>query len=235
MGEAFTSQPRFCRNCTRPSLPDTDGAPVDAQMVKTNVAAVDVTLRIQRYKDITLVVEVIDGGGATVDTSSIKIEPEIIRISGNETMLEKIEDTLVLGTIDLSKMMVDTKMKFDIVLPENVTNESNVEEATVEVKFPALRIRTLSISEIEAINVPEGLEAEMITQKLEIKIRGPIALVERIRASDIKVTVDFAEAEMGTATMRADVTIDSKFLDVGIVGTYQVSATLREPLEELAE
>ena len=204
-------------------------------MVTTNVVAVDVTLRIQRYKDITLMVEVIDGGGATVDTSSIRIEPEIIRISGNETMLEKIEDTLVIGTIDLSKLLVDTTLNFDIVLPENVTNESNVEDAQVIVKFPALRTRTLSIAQIEAINVPEGLEAEMITQKLEVMFRGPIAQVERIKTTDIKVIVDFADAEMGTATMRADVTIDGKFVDVGIVGTYQVSATLREALEEVAE
>lgn len=217
------------------TLCDAAGEPVDAGMVTTNVVAVDVTLRIQRYKDITLMVEVIDGGGATVDTSSIRIEPEIIRISGNETMLEKIEDTLVIGTIDLSKLLVDTTLNFDIVLPENVTNESNVEDAQVIVKFPALRTRTLSIAQIEAINVPEGLEAEMITQKLEVMFRGPIAQVERIKTTDIKVIVDFADAEMGTATMRADVTIDGKFVDVGIVGTYQVSATLREALEEVAE
>lgn len=217
------------------TLCNASGEPVDAQMVKTNVSAVDVTLRIQRYKDITLMVEVIDGGGATEETSYIKIEPEIIRISGNETMLEKIEDTLVIGTIDLSKLLVDTSLSFDINLPENVTNESNVEEARVIVKFPALRTRTISITNIEAINVPEGLEAEMITQKLEVKFRGPIAQVERIKAADIKVTVDFANAELGTATMRADVTIDGKFVDVGVVGTYQVSATLREALEEVAE
>ena len=217
------------------TLCDKEGTPVDAQMIKTNVGAVDVTLRIQRYKDITLKVEIIDGGGATAETSSITIVPEKIRISGNETMLEKIEDTLVIGTIDLSKLLVDTKQKFDIILPENVTNESNVEEATVEVKFPNLRVKTMSITEITAINVPEGLEAEMITQKLEIKVRGPIVLIERIRATDIHVTVDFSNAELGTATMRADVTIDSKFVDVGVVGNYQVSATLRESLEAVAE
>lgn len=47
--------------------------------------------------------------------------------------------------------------------------------------------------------------------------------------------MDFANAELGTATIRADVTINSTFKDVGIVGTYQVSATLQEPVEEVAE
>ena len=211
------------------------GEPVDAQMVTTNIGEVDVTLRIQRYKDITLEVEVIDGGGATKRTSSINIEPKVIRISGNETMLDKIEDTMVIGTVDLSKLLEDTQLTFDISLPENVTNESNVSEAVVDVKFPNLRIKTLNVTQINAVNVPEGLEVDMITQKLEIKVRGPIAMVERIKASDITVTVDFANAELGTATMRAEVSIASGFIDVGIVDTYQVSATLREPVEEVTE
>ena len=217
------------------TLCDEAGNPVDAKMVKTNVGQVDVTLRIQRYKDIELKVEVVDGGGATEKTSAITILPDKIRISGNETMLEKIEDVLVIGTIDLSKLLEDTQLTFDIVLPENVTNESNVTEATVDVKFPNLRIKTLNITQINAVNVPEGMEVDMITQKLEIKVRGPIALVERVKASDISVTVDFSLAELGTATMRADVIVGGKFLDLGVVGTYQVSATLREIVEEIKD
>lgn len=208
------------------------GEPVDAQMVKTNVGEVELTLRIQRYKDIKLEVEVIDGGGATEKTSSIKVTPEKIRISGNETLLEKIEDTMIIGTVDLSKLLEDTQLTFPITLPESVTNETNLTEAIVDVKFPSLRIKKLNVTDITAVNVPEGLEVDMITQMLEIKVRGPIALVEAIRESDISVTVDFSQAELGTATMRADVTIDSNFTDVGIVGTYQVSATLQEPQKE---
>ena len=217
------------------TLCDAGGSPVDAEMVKTNVGEVDLTLRIQRYKDITLKVEVIDGGGATEKTSAIKIDPEKIRISGNDILLDKIEDVMVIGTIDLSKLLEDTQLTFPITLPDSVTNETNVTEAVVDVKFPNLQIKTLSVSNIVPINVPEGLEVDMITQKLEIKFRGPIAMVQKIKLEDISVTVDFANAELGTATIRADVAINSNFKDVGIVGTYQVSATLQEPVEELAE
>ena len=217
------------------TLCDAGGSPVDAQMVKTNVGEVELTLRIQRYKDITLMVEVIDGGGATEKTSSIKIDPEKIRISGNDILLDKIEDVMVIGTIDLSKLLEDTQLTFPITLPDSVTNETNVTEAVVDVKFPNLQIKNLGVTNIEPINVPEGLEVDMITQKLEIKIRGPIAMVQKIKPDDISITVDFANAELGTATIRADVTINSTFKDVGIVGTYQVSATLQEPVEELAE
>ncbi len=211
------------------TLCDRDGEPVDSQMVKTNVGEVDITLRIQRYKDITLKVEVIDGGGATEKTSAITILPDKIRISGNETMLEKIEDTMIIGTIDLSKYMEDTQLTFPITLPEVVTNESNLEEAVVDLKFPNLSITKIAVADIQAVNVPEGMEVDMITQKLEITLRGPSALVGKIEATDIAVTVDFTNAELGTATMRAEVVINSEFKDVGVVGTYQVSATVQTP------
>lgn len=208
------------------------GEPVDAEMIRTNVEEIDLTLKIQRVKEITLVVEVIDGGGATEKTSSIKIEPYKIRVSGNESMLEKFEDTLEIGTIDLSKLLEDTTRTFPIVLPDGITNETGLTEAVVEVKFPNLRIKKLSVTNITPVNVPEGLEVDMITQMLEIKIRGPIALVDGVKDSDISVTVDFSQAPLGTATMRADITIDSSYTGVGIVGAYHVSATLRDPLEE---
>ena len=208
------------------------GEPVDAEMIRTNVEEIDLTLKIQRVKEITLVVKVIDGGGATEKTSSIKIEPSKIRVSGNESMLEKFEDTLEIGTIDLSKLLEDTTRTFPIVLPDGITNETGLTEAVVEVKFPNLRIKKLSVTNITPVNVPEGLEVDMITQMLEIKIRGPIALVDGVKDSDISVTVDFSQAPLGTATMRADITIDSSYTGVGIVGAYHVSATLRDPLEE---
>ncbi len=210
------------------TLCDSDNVPVDVTFVKTNISEADVTLKIQRYKDITLAVDVIYGGGATEKTSSVTINPEMIRISGNEMMLAKIEDTMVLGSIDLSKLLEDTQIIFPITLPETVTNESNVTEAVVDVKFLDLKTKTLTVYNIMPINVPAGLNVDMSTKQLEIKVRGPAALVDEITAEHIAVTVDFAEAERGTATMRADVSVNSEFVDVGVVGSYSITASLKK-------
>ena len=143
-------------------------------------------------------------------------------------MLAKIEDTMVLGSIDLSKLLEDTQIIFPITLPETVTNESNVTEAVVDVKFLDLKTKTLTVYNIMPINVPAGLNVDMSTKQLEIKVRGPAALVDEITAEHIAVTVDFAEAERGTATMRADVSVNSEFVDVGVVGSYSITASLKK-------
>lgn len=227
----LTNQTKTIVNEYQYTLCDQEGNPVNVEMVTTNVENVILTLRIQRVKEIALVVDVIDGGGATSKTSTISIEPKTIRVSGSDTLLEDL-DELVIGTINLSEMLLDETLTFPVIVPPDVTNETGVEQATVDVKFPQLMIKTFKLKEINAINVPEGLEVDMITEALEVKVRGPINLVKKMKETDLTVTVDFAGAQIGTATMSAEVTLSEEFKDVGAVGTYQVSATLQDPNEK---
>lgn len=213
------------------ALCDDASEPVDSQWVTTNVEQINLTLKIQQVKEIALTVEVIAGGGATAATSSIDIQPRTIRVSGSEAVLNDL-DQLQLGTINLAELATDTELTFPIVLPEGVTNETGITEATVEVKFPNLRTKVLKVANIEAVNVPEGMEVDMITQELEIRIRGPVALVDSMTVEDITLRVDFTDAELGTDTKRATVILGEGFEGVGAIGTYSVSVTVKEASEE---
>lgn len=201
------------------------GEPVDAQLVTTDVAAVTLTLRIVRVKQIDLTLNVLYGGGATVETSEITIEPQSIRVSGSDTLLAGLE-SLELGTIDLSEMLTDEVLTFPIKLPEGITNETGVLEATVDVRFPDLVTKTLKVKNFTAINVPAGLEADVITKQLEIQIRGPKSSIDKITEENVTVTVDFANEQAGTVTVKAEITINVD--GVGAVGTYNITATLRK-------
>lgn len=207
------------------------GEPVNAAMVTTNVERVQVSVRIQRMKEINLLLSVTDGGGATEENSSILIKPQTIWVSGDDAVLEDLVG-VELGSINLAEILADRNMTFPIKLPEGINNESGVTEAVVEIKFPELLTKTFHVTAITAINVPEGLEAVMITEALEVRVRGPIQKVKSMKETDITVTVDFAGAQIGTATMKAEITISGKYRDVGTLDTYQVSATLQEPIDE---
>lgn len=209
----------------RYTLCNEKGEPVDAALVTTDAEAVTLTLRIVRVKQIDLIVNVIDGGGATIETSSITIDPKNVRVSGSDSLLEGLE-SLELGTINLGEMLADEILTFPIKLPEGITNETGVLEATVDVQFPELATKTLKIKEFQLANVPEGLKADIITQMLEIQIRGPKKSIEKIKTEDVTVTVDFANEQVGTATVKAGITIDAD--GVGAVGTYNITATLRK-------
>lgn len=209
------------------TLCDSEGEPVDASLLTTNTEYVNLLLKIQQVKEIELRVKVIPGGGATEETSTITLNPTTIRVSGPETLLADLE-YLEVGTIDLSTVVqVETKT-FTIQLPEGVTNETGVTSVLVDVAFPNLRTVKLTVNEIVIVGLPEGLEAELITQALDVTLRGPLEQISGIRVADLTVTVDLSNATPGTFTQGVTVTVSSRFPDVGTMGTNSVSVTVKD-------
>ncbi len=218
----------------RYTLCDSAGNPVDARMVETNAAEVSVTLYIDRILEIPLSVTVVDGGGATEKTSEIIIDPLTIKVAGSENQLEELGESLVLGEINLADLKGDTVLSLPINLPEDLNNLSGKTEAKVSVKFPALGVRnfTISSANFEALNVPEGLEVVFITSEIVITVRGPKALVAKMTASDILISVDYAGKPVGSTDEKATVTMGLGFKDAGAIGNYRIFATIVEKLPE---
>lgn len=209
------------------TLCDEAGEPVDAQGVTTNVEVVNLTLTIQRVKAVTLKVTVVDGGGATAQTSTIDIEPKTILVSGSEALLEDL-DELILGTINLGEVAEDKTMSLPITLPEGITNETGITEAIVDVKFPNLKTTTLNLTRIEMVNIPAGMEAELVTKMLEVKFRGPASMIDSLVAESAVAIVDLEGAEAGTDKYTAQINVGSAFGGVGALNSYTVMVTLTE-------
>ena len=216
--ESFTEQFTY-------TLCNAEGEPVDAALVTTDVKSVTLTLKILRVKEIDLTVSIIYGGGATETTAQVDIEPKTIRISGSDNLLEGL-DSLELGTINLGEILSDETLLFPIKLPGGITNETGVAEAAVDVRFLDLEMTMLTVTDIRAVNVPAGLEVELITKALELQIRGPSDRLQDLQASDVTVTVDCSEAKVGTEKLKVEIIINDP--EIGAVGSYTVSATVRE-------
>ena len=209
------------------TLCDESGEPVDAQQVQTNVNEIDLTLKILRFKELELVLDVIYGGGATEENTKITLDQQVIQVAGAEQVLEKLEN-LNLGTLDLSKVMESGKTTFQVVLPEGVDNITGIETVEVTVEFTGLVTKQLTVTNIRATNVPVALTAKILNKSLVITMRGTAKQLEKLKAEDITVYVDFSGAEAGSFTFDAVIRTGSSFQDVGAIGTYSVSATLTE-------
>ncbi len=211
----------------RYELQNKQGEPLDVKMVTTNVEKVRLQLRISAIKKIDLKVNIVNGGGATEKTTSIQISPAQISISGSEALLEKVNE-LVIGTINLADYTTGAAKEFEILLPEGITNESGVNRATVSISFPLLEKKSFDISNIQTLNVPQGMEADVLTKMLTITVRGPKEQIEAMRASDITVQVN-VEQVSGAETVEPVITISNKFPEVGPVGKYGVSVMVAPP------
>ena len=206
-----------------------EGEPVDAEMVTTNVEEVNLSVKIQRLKEVPLVLNLVDGGGATGDTCDVKMDVTSIWVAGTENKLRDLNE-VELGTVNLAELKEENNtLTFEIVLPEGVNNINDVKEVTATISFPELRKKKLTISKDQflAAGVPEGAEVTWVTEMVEIELRGPKALIKKITEKDIVVTMDFSGEELGSVNKVPKITLGSGFADVGTISVSSVIATLQ--------
>ena len=92
------------------------------------------------------------------------------------------------------------------------------------------------MTEIQALNVPEGMIHERAAKVLKVTVRGPRNVVNRMSVKDISVSIDFADMSVGTATFKAEIAIDTeKFPGEGAMGVYSVAATLQDAVDPTVE
>ena len=216
----------------RYELRDDQQVPVDAGWITTNVSEVRVHLPISMVKKIPLTLTVIDGGGATEETTKIEIEPSYINVSGSETLLASLTE-LNLGTIDLSQITGDTEKEFEINLPEGVKNVTNLPTAKVSITFPRLATREFTVTEFQALNVGAGMNWEALTKQLTITVRGLKSEVQQLSESDIIVQLDLSGVE-NTSAVEPIILFPKSLQSLGAMGSYSVSVQVT-PNETVSE
>lgn len=202
--------------------------PVDAELITTDVDQIHLEVRIQRVKDIALTYHLVEGGGAKAENVEISLSTDKIRVSGSEAALDLMGDQLVVGTIDLSEVASNMNKTFTIPLEEGITNLTGISEVTATITLKGLSTKEFQISQITPVNVPDGLEVELITQVLNLRVRGPVDQIAKLKLGDVRVVVDFTGAEIGTTTFPVRAVFTDGFRDVGILGTLSVSASVME-------
>ena len=205
---------------------DVNGNEVSLKGLDVDTPSVTVTLPVVRVKDVKLTVRLIPGGGATEDDVDLSISPEVITLSGEDEILEGLNE-IVLDVYDLSEMTGRISKKYSIPIPHGLTNLSGETEAIVSASITGLYTKKFVVSNIKLANVSEGYKATPVTQFIEVTIRGPWEAVEAVKASDITVIADLRDLGQTTGrySVEADITIAGNDR-VGAVGTYNVVVTI---------
>ena len=208
------------------TLCNAEGEPVDAGAITVNTEQVHLDLNIRRVKEVALKVNVVYGGGVAEENVGISLDYDSIRLSGGEGVLESLGDEIILGTINMAELDKSQDLTFPITLPEGVTNETGITEVNASIRMIGLSSREFAVENIQIQNVPEGMEVDLITQKLTVVVRGPSALMTLLTEEDISAVVDFSAAEEGSSTFKVTIVFAEGFKKLGAVGTYSVSATV---------
>lgn len=217
------------------TLCNAEGEPVDSRLIVTNVNKIHLDVKIQRVKNVQLTYLLVEGGGATAENVDITMSVDNILISGSEAALELMGDQLVVGTINLTEITEDTYKIFSIPLEEGITNLTGVTEVTAYISLKGLNTKDFVVQDIEAVNVPEGLEVELFTKELNLRVRGPAAAIANLTGRDLYAVVDFSDAEIGTSTFRVGIRFTEGFESIGVLKADSVSASVSAVSARMAE
>lgn len=208
------------------TLIGTNGQPIAAGLVETEPETVLVTLPVEKMKEVELTVDLIPGGGATVDNVTVDIEPRALMVAGSAEILDQL-DRISLGEIDLSKVFGTLTQSMTINLDPSLTNVSGITEAKVTVTVEGLVTKTLEAGNIEIVNKPGGYEITRNTQSCTVLIRGTQEAVDAVTASQVRIVADLSNLDLstGSRTVPVKVYLDGSS-EVGVVGEYNISISV---------
>lgn len=233
-------------------LQDADGNVITSKWIKATPQKISCTIKIQKVLDVSVAVEVLEGAGLTAgnyeviyynqETGEIISNP--IAISGSETQLAVAESA---GVLKDNKLFFDTKIDLaltagtptengleivagdldigELLTPYELTNHSEINVVKVVVRIKNRDAKTLRITKIDPINIPNGLQVDIKTKFLDVTIRGLAESMPYIKEADITVQVDFSNAVAGEGKYAATV-IFTKYERSFVVGNYFVNATV---------
>lgn len=194
------------------------------------VDTVKATLPVFVTKELTLVVDFLESAGARESNLDYTISPSTITVSGDAGQLRDIE-TITLGQLNLLDLLGSgaSSHTFPIIIPEGCENLSGVTRATLEVEFKNMRRTEVTTENFSYVNLPEGKQAEILTQQMTVSIFGTSEDVAAVTGDNITVVADLSNysGASGTYTVPAEVRVRTAG-DVGVSGTYHVQVTIRE-------
>ncbi|MDR0889623.1 MAG: hypothetical protein LBM28_03125 [Oscillospiraceae bacterium] len=202
------------------ALVDTAGNELPiGQYVTVSSETVRVTIPVLRYKDISLTIDIIPGGGATLEDVRYEILPKTIRVTGSEADLAAMPDEMVVKTVELSEMGYEQELLVHPQLPGGVTNSAQDDTVTISLRLLGLITKefAIDVSQIQRLNDDE----EMLfgTQTVRIVVRGKPSVVNALTEDDFTITADMVNGYDASAKTVTLVITLPKGTSAGVIGT----------------
>lgn len=190
------------------------GDPLEGLDVACDVDMVYATFPIRATAEIPLEVRVAEGGGLKESDVEIQLSVPSIMVAGSrEAVTAQVnEGALTLAVIELATVRDGDELTYSIPLTDELENLSGVSTVTVTVRVKKrVEIRTFETASISVINVPEGWRADIITQVLQVEVRGTKALLDELLEENILVVADLRDITQaaGPYTVSANVYLNS--------------------------
>ena len=217
------------------TLMTADNIPASTAGITFSTDVVTATLPLLTVKDISLGVNLIEGGGATAENTKVTIEPDTISLAGDSKLLAGI-NKINLASIDLTDFTTSFSDTYVIPIDNELRNVTGATEAKVTVEIVGLETKTVKVTNISCINVTEGYTAEILTRSLDVTLRGSPESIAMLKDENIRAVADLTDMNesVGTYMPRVRIYADG-YTDVGAIKTGGADYTIYVQIEKAAE
>lgn len=216
------------------TLMSADNTPASTTGITFSTDVVTARLPILMLKEISLGINLIEGGGATAENTKITIDPDTVSLAGDSKILAGI-NKITLATIDLADFASTFSDVYAIPLDNELKNITGATEAKVTVEIVGLETKSFRVSNISCVNVAEGYTADILTESLDVTLRGNPESLAQLKRESIRAVADLTDigAATGTYMPKVRIYVDG-FTDVGAIRINGADYTVSVEIERAA-
>ena len=187
-------------------LVDANNEPVSTVDLKVSPDTIRATLPILAIREIPLNVGIFEGAGATATNTKITIEPKTITLAGDSSVLAGLNQ-IVLDTVDLSAFSTVYTATYPIQIPNGLIRITGATEAKVTIEVIGVETRSFEVTNFTWTSAPDDMEVEVLSESLEVRLRGPAELLDLLEPEDVIAEIDLSELQDTTGTHMVSVKI----------------------------
>jgi YbbR domain-containing protein len=153
------------------------------------------------------------------------VNPPVVTVfAGDAELVSSIPGVVETQPLDLQNADADITTRLPLDLPAGV---SVVGEQTVLIQASVSPIEsslTLADENVQILNLPTGLTAQVSPAVVDVIVSGPLPLLDTLTRQDVRVTVDLEGLEEGAhqLTPRVEVLISDVDVESVLPGTIEV-------------
>ena len=188
------------------TLMDSNDEPCSMENITAAPDIIRATLPVLAVKEVPLSVSVQEGAGATSENTRISIEPKVLKLAGDASVLAEINQ-IQLDTIDLTSFGTKFTSTYSIPVPNGIRNLSGASEATVTIEVLGVETKLFDIEEFTWIGLDEDVEVIVESEQLPVLLRGPHNLLARVTPYTIHAEADLTDLMQGLGSHMVTVTV----------------------------